>query len=69
MTELAVLDVGKTNAKLIVFSRDGEILEQLRHPQQVVVDNGLRVLDVDGIFGWLETALADLARTAHASPG
>ena len=60
MTELAVLDVGKTNAKLIAFSRDGKILEQLRHPQQVVTDNGLRVLDVDGIFGWLETALAEL---------
>jgi len=60
MTELAVLDVGKTNAKLIAFSRDGKILEQLRHPQQVVTDNGLRVLDVDGIFNWLETALAEL---------
>jgi len=60
MTELAVFDVGKTNAKLIAFSRDGEILEQLRHPQQIVVDHGLRVLDVDGIFDWLETALADL---------
>ena len=62
MTELAVLDVGKTNAKLIAFSRDGKILEQLRHPQQVVTENGLRVLDVDGIFRWLETALADLRR-------
>jgi sugar (pentulose or hexulose) kinase len=60
MTELAVLDVGKTNAKLIAFSHDGKILEQLRHPQRVVTENGLRVLDVDGIFGWLETALADL---------
>jgi sugar (pentulose or hexulose) kinase len=60
MTELAVFDVGKTNAKLIAFSRDGEILEQLRHPQQVVIDRGLRVLDVEGIFGWLETALDEL---------
>lgn len=60
MSGMAVLDVGKTNAKLIAFSRDGEIVEQLRHPQQVVTDRGLRVLDVDGIFAWLETALADL---------
>jgi sugar (pentulose or hexulose) kinase len=57
---VAVLDVGKTNAKLIAFSRDGKILEQLRHPQQIVADHGLRVLDVDGILGWLETALAEL---------
>ena len=62
MTELAVLDVGKTNAKLIAFSRDGKLLEQIRHPQQVVIENGLRVLDVDGIFRWLEAALADLRR-------
>ena len=67
MTELAVLDVGKTNAKLIAFSPDGKILEQLRHPQQVVTENGLRVLDVDGIFRWLEAALADSAAAA-ASP-
>jgi sugar (pentulose or hexulose) kinase len=58
---VAVLDVGKTNAKLIAFSRDGKILEQLRHPQRVVTENGLRVLDVDGIFGWLEAALAELS--------
>ena len=61
---VAVLDVGKTNAKLIAFSSDGKILEQLRHPQRVVADNGLRVLDVEGIFGWLETALTEL-RSRH----
>jgi sugar (pentulose or hexulose) kinase len=60
MTELAVLDVGKTNAKLIAFSRDGRIVEQLRHPQQIATENGLRVLDVDGIFHWLEAALAEI---------
>jgi sugar (pentulose or hexulose) kinase len=65
---VAVLDVGKTNAKLIAFSRDGKILEQVRHPQQVVVDHGLRVLDVDGIFGWLETALGEM-RSRHDLSG
>ena len=65
---VAVLDVGKTNAKLIAFSRDGKILEQLRHPQQVVVDHGLRVLDVDGIFGWLEMALGKM-RSRHDLSG
>lgn len=65
---VAVLDVGKTNAKLIAFSRDGKILEQLRHPQQVVVDHGLRVLDVDGIFGWLEMALGEM-RSRHDLSG
>jgi sugar (pentulose or hexulose) kinase len=58
----AVLDVGKTNVKLIAFSPNGEILEQMRHPQQAVTENGLRVLDVEGIFRWLESALADLRR-------
>ena len=58
----AVLDIGKTNAKLIAFSRDGKILEQLRHPQQAVTENGLRVLDVEGIFRWLESTLAELRR-------
>jgi sugar (pentulose or hexulose) kinase len=65
---VAVLDVGKTNAKLIAFSRDGKILEQVRHPQQVVVDHGLRVLDVDGIFGWLEMALGEM-RSRHDLSG
>ena len=65
MTELAVLDVGKTNAKLIVFSPDGKIVEQLRHPQEVVTSGGLRVLDADGIFAWLTTALAELRRRRH----
>jgi sugar (pentulose or hexulose) kinase len=68
MTEQAVLDVGKTNAKLIAFSCEGRILEQLRHPQRVVADSGRRVLDVDGIFGWLETALAEL-RGRHEISG
>ena len=67
MTELAVLDVGKTNAKLIAFSSDGKILEQTRHPQQVVTENGVRVLDVDGIFHWLEGALAELGRRRRLS--
>ena len=57
---VAVLDVGKTNAKLIAFSPDGKTLGQLRHPQQVVIQDGLRVLDVDGIANWLEGALAEL---------
>jgi sugar (pentulose or hexulose) kinase len=64
---VAVLDVGKTNVKLVAFSRDGTILEQLRHPQHVATENGLRVLDVDGIFGWLEAALADLRRRRDLS--
>ncbi len=58
----AVLDIGKTNVKLIAFSRDGEILGQMRHPQHAVTENGLRVLDVEGIAGWLATALAELRR-------
>jgi sugar (pentulose or hexulose) kinase len=57
---VAVLDVGKTNAKLIAFASDGKVLDQSRHPQRVVSENDLRVLDVEGIYAWLETALAEL---------
>jgi sugar (pentulose or hexulose) kinase len=65
---VAVLDVGKTNAKLIAFAGDGTILDQSRHPQRVVTENGLRVLDVEGIYAWLELALGEL-RGRHALEG
>ena len=58
MTDLAALDAGKTNAKLIALSSDDGLLEQPLRPQQVETENGLRALVSDDAFRWLEAALA-----------
>lgn len=66
MRGLAVLDIGKTNVKLIAFSPDGRILAEMRQPQVAVYRHAggagqRRVLDVEHIGAWLEQALASLA--------
>jgi hypothetical protein len=65
MTDLAVLDAGKTNAELIALSSDDGILEQSLRSQQVETENGLRALVSDGAFRWLEAALAALNLVAR----
>ncbi|MDP9137345.1 MAG: carbohydrate kinase, partial [Pseudomonadota bacterium] len=55
---LAVFDLGKTNAKLLIISAaTGEIVAQERTaPRQQVVE-GIRVLDQEALWQWLEPAL------------
>jgi sugar (pentulose or hexulose) kinase len=62
MKALAVLDIGKTNAKLILFSQSGEILTQIRHAQEPCIKDGLKILDVDTLFQWLSTSIVILKK-------
>jgi sugar (pentulose or hexulose) kinase len=54
---LAVFDLGKTNSKLFVFDSDGNIIAQSRTSQHYRQFNGLRVLDDEALFAWMNTAL------------
>ena len=60
---LAVFDLGKTNAKLVLFSETGELLAERRTHQGSRPVDGLRCLDVEGVEGWLRAALDDLGRS------
>lgn len=56
---LAVFDLGKTNAKLLGFSnRSGALLIDERTAQRSILADGLRVLDHQPLFAWLQAALA-----------
>ena len=68
MTALAVFDIGKTNAKLVVFDDKGALLAERRSAQATVLKDGLKTLDVDALYAWLQPNLAEL-RTAHAVTG
>jgi sugar (pentulose or hexulose) kinase len=59
---LAVFDLGKTNAKLVLFSHAGETLAERRTHQDSRVVDGLLCLDAEGVERWLRASLDDLAR-------
>jgi sugar (pentulose or hexulose) kinase len=59
---IAVLDIGKTNAKLAVVDSDGLVREGLSRTNAVHVLGGVRALDVSGIEAWLIESLGTLAR-------
>jgi sugar (pentulose or hexulose) kinase len=56
---VAVFDLGKTNSKLFVFSADGKILGESRTKPVWINENGLRVLDDNHLFSWMQESLAD----------
>ncbi|HVL22078.1 MAG TPA: FGGY family carbohydrate kinase [Amaricoccus sp.] len=75
---IAVLDLGKTNAKLSAVSPEGAVLEQVSTPNRVLHGPPYRHHDLAGLEAWLLAALADLARrhpieaivpTAHGGSG
>jgi sugar (pentulose or hexulose) kinase len=56
---LAVFDLGKTNAKLLGFGdRTGKLLFDERTVQRTILADGLRVLEHQPLFDWLNAALA-----------
>jgi len=59
---IAVLDLGKTNAKLSAVSPEGAVLEQVSTPNRVLHGPPYRHHDLAGLEAWLLAALADLAR-------
>jgi sugar (pentulose or hexulose) kinase len=61
---LAVLDVGKSNAKVLALRDDGRVLDQRSRPCAVRPGPPYTQLDLDGIWGWAVDALAELARLA-----
>ena len=78
MSVVAVLDVGKTNVKLTVASRDGELLETVTLAKPPADGPPYLHIDTDRIEAWLFAELAALARrhsigaivaTGHGSAG
>ena len=78
MDTVAVLDVGKTNVKLMAVSADGRLLETLSRPNPVFPGPPYRHHDLGLIEAWLVESLARLAArhaieaivaTGHGSGG
>lgn len=58
-----VLDVGKTLAKLTVWSPEGDLLDRSTRPnERRVSPQGYAMLDVDGIAAWMVETLVSFAR-------
>jgi sugar (pentulose or hexulose) kinase len=58
---VAVLDIGKTNLKILVATPDGEPLEAVTRAHDFALAEPYPAIDIDGIVGWLLDTLADLA--------
>ncbi|EQB19300.1 FGGY-family carbohydrate kinase [Novosphingobium lindaniclasticum] len=52
-----VVDIGKTLSKVTLWTRGGRMLDRQVRPNALCEHEGLRVLDVEGIGGWLRAAL------------
>ncbi|WP_152044786.1 FGGY-family carbohydrate kinase [Aureimonas psammosilenae] len=63
MSTVAVLDVGKTNVKLFVADKGGDILAEISTPNRVLDRPPYRHHDLDGIEDWLLDGLAGFARS------
>ncbi|MCB2074672.1 MAG: carbohydrate kinase [Novosphingobium sp.] len=53
-----VVDIGKTNSKVTLWSRAGELLDRKTRPNDTPVSETIRRLDVDGIAEWIVQALS-----------
>ncbi|WP_420384428.1 FGGY-family carbohydrate kinase [Novosphingobium sp.] len=56
--EIVVVDVGKTLAKVSLWSADGHCLDRHSRANTRVASGGIARLDATGIAGWLEQTLA-----------
>ncbi len=61
---VAVLDVGKTHAKLSLIGRDGAILAVRSRANATPTADGRPVLDAEGIEAWALATLGELGREA-----
>lgn len=59
---IAVLDIGKTNAKVIVVGDRGEPLASRSRPSAVRPGPPYPHLDLEGVWAWAQGALAELAQ-------
>jgi hypothetical protein len=56
---IAVVDIGKTNAKLFVLdAQSGEIVWSRQRPNEVIAESPVKQLDVGGVETWLLRELA-----------
>ena len=58
---IAVLDVGKTNAKALLLDEAGRVLAHRSRPCATLPGPPYPQLDLDGIWGWAVAALRELA--------
>ncbi|WGF89117.1 FGGY-family carbohydrate kinase [Marinivivus vitaminiproducens] len=56
---VAVVDLGKTNAKLLVFTPDGRIAHQTQSKPEWLQQEELRVLDEPALWAWMIGAIGD----------
>ena len=56
-----VVDIGKTLAKVSLWSRDGEMLARETRPNQPITVGDTRRLDAEGVGAWLTSALSKFA--------
>lgn len=56
---VAVLDFGKTNSKLLVFRQDGSVLHEIRTKPNWTCQGGFRVLDDAALYDWAVRAIGD----------
>ena len=59
---IAVVDLGKTNTKIFIFSDQGDIIEEYRIAPIWVEANTISVLDEEASTAWIKEKLADAAR-------
>ncbi len=64
---IIVLDVGKTLSKLSLWSTHGVLLDKFSRSNSPVKEEGIAVLDVEGIANWVSEQLPHLAAQAQVS--
>jgi len=61
VNSLLVVDIGKTNLKITVLAADGSVGFQRTQPNCVRTDGIYPSYDIEAIWDWLRTAIADVA--------
>lgn len=56
-----VIDIGKTMAKITLWSREGRLLDRQVRPNAPCAEQGIARLDADGIAAWATGVLATMA--------
>ena len=64
---IIVLDIGKTLAKLTLWSPEREPIERRARPNANAESDGYPCLEVDGIAAWLGETLAEFSKKGHIS--
>ncbi|MET0265019.1 MAG: FGGY family carbohydrate kinase [Duganella sp.] len=60
-----VLDIGKTNVKLVLLDADGAVTAELRSPNTILTDGPYPQHDTERIWRWMLDGFKELSRLAH----